>query len=130
MTINIGDMVQTRYNSGTYIGKVIADKRNFWLVEVHAVVEHPTQGDLHNPGQTEGVAFHERKALAHKEKMNARKRDTLAYNGEVPSYVDSLKEAVDKMKARLQAEDTDFNQLSLARLADLEAHFYEKIYTS
>lgn len=128
MDIQIGDIVETRYNSGTYIGKVLQDKRNFWLVEVLAVVVHPTQGDLHNRGQVEGVAFHERKALAFREKTNARKRDTVPFAGEVPDYVDSLQEAVANIKADLSQEDTAFNQLSLERIADLEAHFYDKIF--
>lgn len=126
--INIGDIVKTRYNSGTYIGEVIEDKRNFLLVKVLAVVEHPTQGDLHNRGQVDGVAFHERKALAYKEKTNARKRDTVLYEGEVPSYATSLKKAVENMKEQLKREDTPFNQLSLSRIADLEKDFYHKIY--
>lgn len=128
MEIQIGDIVETRYNSGTYIGKVLEDKRNFWLVEVLAVVVHPTQGDLHNRGQVEGVAFHERKALAFREKTNARKRDTVPYTGEVPDYVDSLRQALANMKADLQQEDSAFNQLSLERIADLEKHFYDKIF--
>lgn len=130
MDIQIGDIVETRYNSGTYIGKVLEDKRNFWLVEVLAVVIHPTQGDLHHRGQVEGVAFHERKALAFREKTNARKRDTVPFVGDLPDYVASLKEAVANMKAELSKEDTAFNQLSLERIADLEAHFYDKIFNA
>lgn len=126
-TINIGDTVQTKYNSGVYIGKVIEDRRNFWLVEVQAVVTHPTQGDLHNPNQVEGVAFHERKALAYREKMNARKRDTEKYDGHVPSYEDSLKDAIESFETKLNESDTQFNQLSLQKLADLKEHFYNDI---
>lgn len=126
--ISVGDHVQTRYNSGTYIGEVLEDKRNFLLVKVLAVIEHPTQGDLHNPGQVEGVAFLERKALAHHEKMNARKRDTQLFEGEIPSYKDSLHNAVNEIKQKLNEEQTDFNKLSLSRIADLENHYYNKIY--
>src|SRR5690625_7469889 len=123
--LQIGDFVKTSYNSGEYIGKIIDDKRNFWLVEILAVITHPTQGDLHNRGQTEGVAFHERKALAFREKTNARKRQTSLYQGEIPDYAESLKQAVEKMKAQLKLEDTDFNRLSLERIASLERDFYE-----
>lgn len=129
-TIEIGQIVETRYNSGTYIGKVIQDKRNFVLVETLAVLEHPTQGDLHNRGQVDGVAFHERKALAEREKFNARKRDTVPFAGDVPTYADSLQDAVQRKKEELQAENTPFNQLSLERIADLEEHYYNKIYTN
>lgn len=126
--IKVGDIVKTVYNSGTYIGEVLQDKGNFFLVKVLAVVEHPTQGDLHNRGQTEGIAFHERKALAFGEKTNARKRQTTRYTGEVPEYAQSLQLAVNKMKHELQQEDTQFNRLSLDRIASLERDFYEKIY--
>lgn len=126
--LNIGDIVKTRYNSGTYIGEVLEDKRNFYLVKVLAVLEHPTQGDLHNRGQVNGVAFHERKALAFEEKMNARKRDTQLYEGEVPNYADSLKIAVERMKKQLQELDSEFGNLSLSRISDLEEHYYNKIF--
>lgn len=127
--MNVGDIVETAYNSGTYIGEVLELKGNFLLVKVLAVVTHPTQGDLHNRGQVEGVAFHERKALAFEEKFNARKRMTKPFAGEVPTYSDSLKASVQDIKASLQQEDTEFNKLSLDRIADLEKHFYEKIYS-
>lgn len=126
--LQVGQLVKTSYNSGQYIGKIIDDKRNFWLVEILAVVTHPTQGDLHQRGEVEGVAFHERKALAFREKTNARKRDTIAYDGTVPDYAASLKEAVTEMKTELKKEDTPFNQLSLEKIADLESYFYNKIY--
>ena len=71
--LTVGDIVQTSYNSGTYIGEIIQDKGNFVLVKILAVVTHPMQGDLHQRGVVDGVAFHERKALAFNEKMNARK---------------------------------------------------------
>lgn len=125
--INIGDMVKTKYNSGVYLGKVIEDRRNFWLVEVQAVLTHPTQGDLHKPNQVEGVAFHERKALAYREKMNARKRDTEKYTGDIPNYEQSLQKAIETFEQDLKRENTTFNQLSLERLADLKKHFYNAI---
>src|SRR5699024_5047572 len=81
-----------------------------------------------NRGQVEGVAFHERKALAYQEKMNARKRMTKHYDGEVPDYAESLKEAVEQYKQVLQTEDTPFNQKSLEKIADLEKHYNHKIY--
>ncbi len=126
--INIGDMVKTRYNSGTYIGEVLEDRRNFLLIKVLAILEHPTQGDLHNPGQVNDVAFHERKALAFEEKMNARKRDTNKYEGEIPEYAHSLKTAVENLKKQLQALDSEFGKLSLSRINDLEEHYYNKIF--
>lgn len=127
--VQIGDIVKTNYNSGTYIGEVLEDKQNFLLVKVLAVVTHPTQGDLHQRGQVEGVAFHERKALAYQEKFNARKRMTKPFEDEVPEYAASLKQAVEDIKTSLKQEDTVFNNLSLERIADLEEHFYNKIFS-
>src|SRR5699024_5531239 len=126
--IEVGDIVETKYNSGTYIAEVLEDKGNFALVKVLGVVTHPQQGDLHNRGQVEGVAFHERKALAYQEKMNARKRQAKKHTGEIPNYADSLKQAVETYKQELQAEDSLFNQKSLEKIADLEKHYYHKIY--
>lgn len=126
--IKIGDIVEARYNSGTYVGEVLEDKRNFYLVKVLAVLEHPTQGDLHHIGQVNGVAFHERKALAFGEKMNAKKRFTKKYEGKIPDYVQSLKRAVENKKKELQQEDTPFNKLSLEKIKDLEEHYYNKIF--
>lgn len=126
--LKIGDIVEATYNSGSYVGKIVADKGNFWLVEILAVLKHPMQGDLHHPGEVEGVAFHERKALAFREKANVRKRFTERYEGEIPSYAESLKHAVETYKSQLQKEDTPFNKLSLEKIADLEKYYYHKIY--
>lgn len=126
--LHIGSIVKVEYNSGTYVGKIIEDRRNSWLIETQAILKHPTQGDLHNPNQTEGVAFHERKALAHREKFNGRKRKTTVFTGEVPDYVDSLKDSFAQLKKELEMRNDDYGNLALARLADLDESFYQKIY--
>lgn len=123
-----GMIVKADYNSGIYIGKVHEDRRNFVLVEVLAVLKHPDQGDLHNPGQVDGVAFFERKALAHHEMMNVQKRKVQPYEGDIPNYIESLKEAVKTIKNKLSEEDTDFNRVSLERISDLEKHYYNKLF--
>src|SRR5699024_10643666 len=115
---------------GTYIGEIIQDKGNFALVKILSVVKHPMHVVLHNIGQVEGVAYHVRKALDYQEKMNARKRMTKHYDGEVSEYVESLKEAVEQNKQVLQTEDTPINQKSLEKIADLEKHYYHKIYNA
>lgn len=126
-TVNIGDIVQTSYKSGAYIGKVLEDRGNFYLVEVLAVQRHPRQGDLHHPGKVENIAFFERKALAFREKTNARKRTTQPYHGEIPKYNESLKLAVEQLKTKLTATESLYNQKSLEKIYDLEQHFYSKI---
>lgn len=125
--INVGDIVLANYNSGTYIGIMEEDRRNFLLVKVLAVKTHPQQGDLHNPGQVDGVAFHERKALAYQEKMNVQKRKVEPYNGDVPNYIDSLKQAVNDLKEKLSSEDTEYNLKAMEKLLGLEEHFYNKL---
>lgn len=124
----VGDMVRAHYNSGTYIGEIIEDRGNRYLVEVLAVDKHPIQGDLHSPKQVQGVAFHERKALAYREKMNAKKPATFAYDKTPPNYAESLKDAVEKIRSTLTGEDTEYNQRALDKIADLETHYYNKIY--
>jgi|SRR5690625_2817236 len=126
--IKIEDIVEATYNSGTYIGKVIEDRGNFFLVKILAVKQHPMQGDLHNRGKVENVAFHERKALAYREKANIRKRTTKPYLGDIPNYSASLKEAVQTFKEQLLLEKTPFNQKSLEKIQLLEKHYYHKIY--
>lgn len=128
--IQVGSIVETDYNSGIYIGEIIEDRGNSWLIEVQAILKHPTQGDLHNPEQTqgEGVTFHERKALAPREKLNGRKRKTKLFTSEVPSYVDSLKNSFNQLKEQLEARNDAYGQLALEKLTDLDASFYQKIY--
>lgn len=129
-TISVGDIVETGYNSGIYLGEVIEDRGNSFLVKILAVLTHPLQGDLHNRGQVVGVAFHERKALGFHEKTNTRKRQTSLYTGDVPQYETSLQQAINTFKKALLKEDTDYNRLSLSRLGDLETYFYDKILKS
>src|SRR5690625_2118194 len=117
--LNIGDFVLVEYNSAQYVGEYVEDRGNFALVKVLAVLKHPEQGDLHKPGEVEGIAFFERKALAHRELVNARKRMIEAYEGDVPRYDESLRIAYYELRDKLEEEDTPFNNLSLQRLYDV-----------
>lgn len=126
--VAIGDIVQAHYNSGTYIGKVIEDRGKQYLIEVLAVTKHPLQGDLHNPGKVENVFFHERKALAFHEKTNVKKPAVKPFDGEVPAYGESLKEAVEAYRKKLEAEDSAFNKAALNALNHLEETTYKKSY--
>ncbi|HLR81205.1 MAG TPA: kinase-associated lipoprotein B [Bacillota bacterium] len=126
----IGDLVRAHYNSGTYIGKIIEDRGERYLIEVLAVHKHPLQGDLHNLNQTEGVAFHERKALAYREKTNVKKPAVHPYDKEIPDYSASLKKAVEEAREKFSQEDTPVNKKSLQCLDSLEKHYYQKIYGS
>lgn len=126
--VNIGETVKAHYHSGTYIGKVIEDRGDKYLIEVLAVHKHPMQGDIHNPGKVENVFFHERKALFLREKMNVKKAAVHPYEDKIPSYGNSLRRAVEVYREKLLQEDTPYNKLALERLETLEKDEYEKKY--
>src|SRR5699024_9219241 len=130
MLSEVGDIVLAHYNSGSYIGEVMEDRGERNLIKVLAVKKHPLQGDIHNYGKTEGVFFHERKALAFHEKMNVKKPAIHAYDEKVPDYAESLKKAVEDAKEKLQKKETAFNQLALKTLMKLERESYMNIYSS
>ncbi|GAB3047570.1 kinase-associated lipoprotein KapB [Virgibacillus ainsalahensis] len=126
--VKIGEIVRAHYNSGTYIGEVKEDRGRQYLIEVLAVKKHPMQGDLHNPYQVENVFFHERKALAHHEKMNVKKAAVQPFPEEIPTYSESLKQAVRDYKEKLTAEDTKYNEQAFLTLKGLEENYYQKSY--
>ena len=53
------------HKTGVYGVSVKEETGNQILVQIEQVIKHPKQGDLHHPNETEGVFFHERKALSH-----------------------------------------------------------------
>ncbi|WP_173915762.1 kinase-associated lipoprotein B [Halobacillus sp. Marseille-Q1614] len=125
MTLKAGDLVKAHYKTGIYIGELVEERRNAYLVKVLAVDKHPMQGDLHNPGKTENVFFHQRKALSYQEKANIHKEAIEKYEGtEVPDYKDSLKQSIEKLKQKVQRRETEFNQLALSRLEELEKQYF------
>src|SRR5699024_8392104 len=91
--VKIGDTVRPHYSSGVYLGEIIEDRGDRYLVEVHAVQKHPRQGDLHHPGKVDepGVLFHERKARAYTEKMNVNKSVVYHLYGEITGYSKYIK---------------------------------------
>ncbi|MDY0408771.1 sporulation phosphorelay system protein KapB [Virgibacillus soli] len=129
MSKKIGDTVRAHYKSGTYIGKILEDRGDRFLIEVLAVHKHPLQGDIHQPFQVENVFFHERKALAYREKMNVKKPAVHPYHEPVPSYGHSLKTAVQAIKEKLQTEETAaYNKMALRNIERLEDTYYKDIY--
>lgn len=126
MTISIGESVKAHYNSGIYVGKVVEDRGDKFLVEVLAVQKHPQQGDLHHPLEAEGVFFHQRRALAYREKMNVPKNVVHPYEEDIPNYQESLRNAVDKLKDKLlKIENADFRELALREMEDLEKSYFK-----
>ncbi|KGX86724.1 kinase-associated lipoprotein B [Pontibacillus litoralis] len=122
-TFLLGDYVTAHYKTGKYIGEIAEDRGHVYVVKVLAVLKHPQQGDLHNPGQTENVFFHQRKALSFSEKANVSKSVVKPFNGDIPDYQQSLKQAVDQLKNKLQ-KDNAFNQKATRQLEQLEQQYF------
>ncbi|WP_404453842.1 kinase-associated lipoprotein B [Virgibacillus necropolis] len=119
----LGQLVRAHYNSGIYIGEVMEDRGDRFLIKVLAVHKHPMQGDLHNPGKVDDVFFHQRKALAYNEKMNVAKPAVHPFEGELPAYKESLSKSVEKLKNKLAYKDTPFNKKALKTLEELERKY-------
>lgn len=125
--LQINDVVVTRYKTGKYIGKIIdwrgEDKA---IVEVLAVLEHPKQGDLHNPNQVDVMLFHQRKALAHHEKAVVNTHSLKLYTEEVPEYDESLRKVLDRNIIDLKEEGSVYAEKALAHLLDLKKEYFRE----
>lgn len=122
--LKIGEIVTAFNKTGKYIGEITEDRGGTYLVRILAVLKHPMQGDLHNPKQTEVTMFHQRRALSYREQTNVTKNMVKKYSGDIPDYKQSLRIAVDNMKASLSEDPTDFNKLSLQHIIDLEKDYF------
>jgi kinase-associated protein B len=92
--IEVGAVVTAKYKTGRYIAQLLDYHGERVLVKILAVLKHPTQGDLHAPKQTDVALFHRRKALAFQEKTWVPVSTVAIYSGDVLSYSDSLKKAI------------------------------------
>ena len=120
----LGDPVTGIYKTGKYIGEITAIKEMHYLVKVKAVLKHPMQGDLHNPKQAEVQFFHERRALAFNEQTNIPKQMVKPYEGSIPAYDESLKEAITKLKLELEQMGSDWAEQSLVNITSLEKEYF------
>lgn len=125
----LGTIVKAHKKTGTYIGEVTGIKEKHYLVKILAVVKHPMQGDLHHPKEADVPFFHERKALSYREQTNVLKNMVKPYEGEIPDYTTSLKEAFEKLKNELEQDDSAFAQKSLRCLEELDKE-YDRYYYS
>lgn len=121
----IGQLVTGIYKTGKYIGEITVVKDANYVMRVLAVINHPTQGDLHNPNQVDGVFFHERRALAHREQVNIPNVYVKPFEGELPSYEDSLRTALDKDFAELEADGSPFALKCIDVLRGLEKDYFK-----
>lgn len=115
------------HKTGSYGVTIKEEKENRVLVQVEQVINHPKQGDLHNPTETENVFFHERKALSHYEKRYTTKSHLREFNAETMSYIESLQQAISKLEGQLKRQDTLHATKSLDNLQRLK-HDYSIQY--
>jgi kinase-associated protein B len=123
--LNNGDKVTAIYKTGKYIGEITERRPQHYLVRVLAVAKHPMQGDLHNPKDAEVGFFHERKALSYREQANIPEKMVKLFEGEIPDYQASLKEAANKLRAELESVNTAWAQQSLRNLDSLEKDYFK-----
>ncbi|MEH6993992.1 kinase-associated lipoprotein B [Neobacillus drentensis] len=123
--LQIGEIVTGIYKTGKYIGEITEVRNQHYLIRVLAVVKHPMQGDLHNPKEADVLIFHERKALSYREQANIPKQMVKPFKEEVPDYLESLRQAVDKMKSELTENSTSWAEMSLKSIASLEIDYFK-----
>ncbi|PTL39654.1 kinase-associated lipoprotein B [Alkalicoccus saliphilus] len=113
-----GDLVRCTYKTGGYIGEIISQSpgSKTAVVKILAVTKHPRQGDLHNPNQVDVPLFHERKALSYTEKANIPVTHLKPFEGDPPSYEESLRQAADTYAAELRSNDSDFSKACFSAL--------------
>ncbi|WP_079476533.1 sporulation phosphorelay system protein KapB [Marinococcus halophilus] len=112
------------YKSGIYVGIPVKENPEQWLMEVQMVLEHPKQGDLHQPKKTNVPIFHERRALAEKEKIWVQKKAVKPIDT-VPdmTYKESLRQAFNAYEQELESKEDEFSQKSLKTLRDVKTDY-------
>ncbi|SEM61108.1 kinase-associated protein B [Mesobacillus persicus] len=121
----IGEKVTGIYKTGKYAGEVTDIRPEHYLIRVMSVLKHPTQGDLHSPKDVNVGIFHERRALAFREQANIPKKMVKPYEGELPDYIESLKEAVNNLKETLKGDDSAWASQSLKNIETLEKDYFK-----
>lgn len=120
----IGDIVTGIYKTGKYIGEITDIRPMHYLVKVKAVLKHPQQGDLHHPKDADVQFFHERRALAFNEQTNIPKKMVKPFDGAIPDYQESLKNALTELREELMQLNTPWAEQSLSNLSRLEADYF------
>jgi kinase-associated protein B len=122
----VGDRVSAAYKTGEYIGEIIDISPPRALVKILAVLKHPTQGDLHNPFEVDVPIFHQRRALSYQEKAWVPLSTISLLNGDVPSYSESLKKALEAEIEMLQRTTgaERWVQRSLEELESLKKEYF------
>ncbi|TYR73833.1 kinase [Rossellomorea vietnamensis] len=123
-----GDIVTALYKTGKYIGEVTDSRPGVYVVKVLAVLKHPRQGDLHNPKEVDVPLFHERKALAFRERANIPEKMVKPFEGDIPEYNESLSSTFNELKKQLASEESAFAAKSLETLESIRRE-YELMYS-
>ncbi|MCL6572056.1 MAG: kinase-associated lipoprotein B [Bacillus sp. (in: Bacteria)] len=121
--LQIGEIVTAIYKTGKYIGEITDVRPQHYLVRVLAVLKHPMQGDLHNPKEADVLIFHERRALSYREQANIPTKMVKPFENEVPEYLTSLKEAVEKMKKELEETPSQWTEMSIKAIESLKKDY-------
>lgn len=123
--LQIGDKVSAIYKTGKYLGEITDIRPQHYLVRVLGVTRHPMQGDIHNPKEINDVFFHERRALAFREQTNVQKQMVKPYTEDIPEYKETLKQAVEKIKAELIEDSSPWALKSLQQIESLEKDYFK-----
>ncbi|CAM3969795.1 kinase-associated lipoprotein B [Cohnella lubricantis] len=91
----LGRIVKAAHKTGEYIAETMETDGRRTLVQILAVLQHPTQGDLHHPYDPDAPMFHERRASAYREKVWVQTSAIQPYDGAIPPYEESLKLALE-----------------------------------
>lgn len=101
MNWNPGDIVRVTQRTGEYITEVLEIHDSKLLVKVLAVTKYPTQGDLHSSYEVDVPLFHQRPALSYMEKFMTPVQGVIRYNGAIPDYKESVRQAMEREMEKL-----------------------------
>jgi kinase-associated protein B len=122
--LEVGDKVTAVYKTGGYIGEVAELTGSMKAaIKILAVIEHPTQGDLHNPMDPHVSFFHQRRALAYQEIALMPLATIKTYSGAVPDYKESLKRALET-DIRKMTDMEAWAKRSLQELQQLKSEYF------
>lgn len=126
-TYQTGDQIKAKYKTGEYLGRFVEYRNDkYAVVEILAVLRHPTQGDLHYPNEAEVPLFHQRRALAFREKAVVNLPAISAYEGTIPEYDESLRDALHQKLDKLGEREDAWAMQSKTHLHELEKDYFKK----
>lgn len=123
MQLIVGMTVKATYRSGEYVGQLVDVQADRTKVQILAVIKHPDQGNLHRPQDPDVRIFHERRALAHKEIALVPREDISVYDGDIPNYEASLKDALHAKIAEIE-KTARWAKACLERLHSLREDYH------